>query len=727
MIEKLEPFATGYINCRNDNVSMKIASGIYGFCMDLPLTIDPEIGLAAIDCSKDGAEENLGVFFNFGNGIVYHGERLYKKAMEHPECAEKLQLYKQYFENLDTMKLVKAEFSEREKALFDNHTFWAGDWGGHGNPDYDMLLRLGTKGLREKIEHYRKMHPESPDWYDACLLVLDGIDLLARRFLELADRLAYQDEKNREIYKKISRALKTVPQNPPYDFMSACQMFYLVFTLDGNDSPGWFDQYMIQYYNRTQKEEAVRILEGLWQGFYKNRSWNLCIGGSDEGWNDRTNALSYEILDVAAKYKYHTPNLTMRCHRNTPPELMEKAVSVLRTGIGMPVLYNDEVVCPALEEIGIVPRDSHMYAMNGCNQFEIQGKSHMGLEDGEVCLLKCLEYALFNGRCLITEKRLGLETGEGAAFQTFAELLAAYKKQVEYVVEITVRIAGCMQKVIAQHAPNPLRSCLIQGCIESGRDYRAGGPLYNHGQILTEGLADTIDSLFSIKHFVFDTGEYEMREVLDALEKDFCGYEEMYWKFRNFPCKFGNDCEEVDRLGGEILGHYFGELLKYHTCRGGKDGIYGGGLSTFNRTGKYGAACGASANGRHSGDGNLADSIGASPGMDVSGPTALIRSVLHYDQKLAKSGFVLQLKFDQTMFAEENGRKAFIALVKTYFMHGGQQITVNVLNQHDLLDAVEHPDRHLNLIVRIGGYSDYFVNLPGELQQNVIARSIQRL
>ena len=108
MIEKLEPFATGYINCRNDNVSMKIASGIYGFCMDLPLTIDPEIGLAAIDCSKDGAEENLGVFFNFGNGIVYHGERLDKKAMEHPECAEKLQLYKQYFENLDTMKLVKA-------------------------------------------------------------------------------------------------------------------------------------------------------------------------------------------------------------------------------------------------------------------------------------------------------------------------------------------------------------------------------------------------------------------------------------------------------------------------------------------------------------------------------------------------------------------------------------------------------------------------------------------
>lgn len=727
MIEKLEPFATGYINCQDNNVSMKIASGIYEICKSLPLTINPEIGLASIDCSKDGAAEKMGVLFNFGNGIVYNEEHLSEKAREYPACAEKLQEYKQYFKDLDTMRLVKAEFSPKEKALFDNATFWAGDWGGHGNPDYDMLLRLGTNGLREKIKSCRNMHPESSAWYDASLLVLDGIDFLAARFRELADRLAAQDEENAEVYQKISCVLGVVPQNPAFDFLSACQMFYLVFTLDGNDSPGAFDQYMIEYYNRTEKGETRRILEGLWKGFHRDRSWNLCIGGSDEEWNDMSNALSYEILDVAAKYKYHTPNLTMRCHRNTPPKLVEKAISVMETGIGMPVLYNDEVVCPALEALGIKPQDAHMYAMNGCNQFEIQGKSHMGLEDGEICLLKCLEYALFNGKCLITGKTLGLETGDAAAFQTFEELLEAYKKQVEYIVEITVRIANCMQRVIAEHAPNPLRSCLIQGCIESGRDYRAGGPLYNHGQILTEGLADTIDSLFTIKHFVFDAGEYEMEEVLNALEKDFCGYEEMYWKFINFPCKFGNDCEEVDSLGAEVLEHYFKELLKYHTYRGGGNGIYGGGLSTFNRTGKYGAGCGASANGRRSGDGNIADSIGATPGMDVNGPTALVKSVLRYDQKLAKSGFVLQLKFDRTLFATEKGRKAFAALVKTYFTHGGQQITVNVLNQRDLLDAMEHPDQYRNLIVRVGGYSDYFVNLPRELQRNVIARSIQQL
>ena len=290
-----------------------------------------------------------------------------------------------------------------------------------------------------------------------------------------------------------------------------------------------------------------------------------------------------------------------------------------------------------------------------------------------------------------------------------------------------MELANRSQKIFSEHAPNPLRSCLIQGCIETGRDYKAGGPRYNHGQILTEGLADTIYSLYSIKHFVFDTAEYTMRQVLDALEHDFSGYEEMYWKFRKFPYKFGNDYEEVDCLGAEILKHYFEELMKYHTYRGGHEGIYGGGLSTFNRTGVYGSNCGASANGRHSRDGNLADSIGATPGVDVNGPTALMKSVLHYDQKLAKSGFVLQIKFDKQMFCTENAKKAFLALVKTYFANGGQQVTVNVLSHEELLEALEHPEKYQNLIVRVGGYSDYFINLSKELQKNVIARTVQGL
>lgn len=723
LLKQLEPFAFGYCGCKSENVSAKIAEGMYGLCEDLPLSIDPEIGLASVDRSANGAINSLGAVYSCGDGIVCNGGAFERKAKEYPEYAAELSGYGDIFKNLVTYKIAKDAYTEEERILSQNNTLWGGTWGGHANPDYGLLLSLGTDGLREKIARCRKVNAGADEWYDASLRVLDGLDLLAARFRALALEYAGRGGSDREMYLRIADALETVPKHPARDFMSAAQMFYLVFTFDGRDSPGTFDQYMAPFYGKTDRDGDKRILEGLWNGFYKARSWNLCISGSDSDFNDLTNDLSYDILDVAEKKGYNTPNLTMRCHRNTPDRLFEKAARVIGTGIGMPALYNDEVVCPALEQLGIPKEDAHLYAMNGCNQIDIQGKSHMGLEDGEICLLKCLEYALSDGKCLVTGKQAGLRTGDPAEFGSFDELFAAYKKQVENAVKITVRLANASQKVFAENAPNPLRSILIEGCLEKGLDYKRGGPLYNHGQILTEGLADTTNSLMSIKHFVFDTGKYTMAEVADALAKDYGGYEEMYWEFRNYGGKFGNDIEEVDALGGEILSHFFTELMKYRTYRDSVNGIYGGGLSTFQRTGRYGRSCGASADGRHSGDVNIADSIGPVPGTDVNGPTAVIKSALHYDQRLAKSGFVLQLKFDKALFNSSKGQKGFVSLVKAYFAGGGQQLSVNVLSPEELLEARKNPDKYRNLIVRVGGFSDYFVNLSDDLKDNIIART----
>ncbi len=700
------PFAKGYFENENDSTVKKIARGLLRFAEELPIDIDPEIGLARIHRGANNIVEPLDMRLDCGNGVVVQGEINGVRSTGY------------YFE---------ASKTENEKKLCLNKTLWGGGWGGHANPDYGTLIRIGTDGYREQIAKYRKVN-DADDFYDAMLMTLDALDIIAERFRKLAVEAAETATGDDLIkYNRIAEALAVVPKKPAYDFFSAIQSFYLVFSFDGKDSPGLFDVYMSDYYKIGDREENKNILRGLWKGFYQTRAWNLCLSGSDENWNDLSSELTYDILDIVGEMKVHTPNVTMRVHRNTPEWVWKKAAEVIGKGCGMPALYNDEVVCPALEALGIPPCDSHLYAMNGCNQIDIQGKSHMGLEDGEICLAKCLEYAITNGECLYFNEKVSIETGDPCNCETFEEFFDLYKKQVENAVEITVSLSNRSQEMQATYSPNPLRSILIQGCIEKGKNYRSGGPLYNHGQILTEGLADAIDSLASIKHFVFDTKEVTMAELVDAIKTDYKGRDDLYLKFRKYPAKFGNDEPETNKLAKDVLDHYFGYLANFRTFRDPVNGIFGGGLSTFVRTGEYGRKLSATANGRHAFDIYLADSIGAVPGFDKNGPTSVIKSCMNYDQTLAKSGFVLQLKFDSKLFNTEKGYESFIALAKAYFENGGQQLSINVTSAEDLLKAKKNPESYKSLMVRVGGFSAPFVDLDPDLQDNIIARTLHNV
>jgi formate C-acetyltransferase len=210
-----------------------------------------------------------------------------------------------------------------------------------------------------------------------------------------------------------------------------------------------------------------------------------------------------------------------------------------------------------------------------------------------------------------------------------------------------------------------------------------------------------------------------MSELVEALHADFVGYDRLY---HDFKCcdKFGNDIEEVDVITTRALNRFFTVLKRNNTYRGG---VFTGGCSTFNRAAGYGMKTAALPNGKRKGEPLLADSIAATPGRDVNGPTALIHSVLNFNQVLCGSGFVLQAKFDKKLFNTKKGKQSFIALVKTYFACGGQQYTATVVSPEDLLDAKINPQNHRDLIVRVGGYSDYFVNLDEGLQDNIIART----
>ncbi len=707
---------------------------LYGYFLDESLEYGERVGLALLYAARNieirfsrqllpetAFETKYGTSaYVPSQGLCFSVENIMKLAEDFPEHRETLQRYA--YELKLFRDKAKRLYSESEQALDRSGAEWGGGWGGHSNPNYGRIVNYGTDHIRALIAENRGKHPDEAWFYRSCSYALDAMDIIGERYrltaLERAE--ACENAEDKEFLLRMAKAFETVPKKPAYDFMSAVCAFMLIFALDGSDSPGRFDQYMYPAYLKTEnKDEIIGLLDRLWDYFLDHRSWNLCISGSDENLNDETNELTYDILAMVRKKGYNTPNLTCRVHKNTPDKLWNAIADTLAAGTGLPALYNDDVVCTALEKIGIPPEDSHDYCMNGCNQIDILGKSHMGLEDGEVVFTKCLEFALHNGVNAMTGEKVSVETGDPRTFTSYESFERAFTDQLEYVTYNACSSANIFQHLRGVFEPHPLRSCLIEGCIEKGRDYRNGGPLYNHGQILAEGIADTGDSLYAVKKLVYDEKKYTMSELIDALDVNFEGFEQLHRDFRNCE-KFGNDIEEVDLITARVLNRFLTVLKRNNTYRGG---VFTGGCSTYNRAADYGKRTAALPNGKLKGEPLLADSIAATPGRDTNGPTAQIKSVLRYNHTDACSGFVFQNKFEKKLFGSEKGKASFIALAKAYFAGGGQQYTVTVVSPEELLKAKENPENYRNLIVRVGGYSEYFVRLEDELQDSVIKRA----
>ncbi len=717
---KLEPFGRGWVNCESSDRELRAANGYLLWAKETDsLEIDADLGLCLAFMKGATGCTNY-------NPVYCSSSDMDKLIKEHPEDAQDLAYIKeQMFPVLKHQDLWKYAFTQEQGIQSREGHLWGGTWAGHSNPKYADFALVGTDFYRRKVETCRMANPGHDTFYDAMLLTLDAVDILGARFGELARKMLAENDLTdvqRAHVQRIADTFDHAPQEPCRDFCEGVVLFSMIFTLDGPapDSPGYFDQYMYGLWKVTEPAARREYLENLWQYFHNRRIWNLCIAGSDEHWNDRSNDLTYEILDVTAKYAYNTPNLTMRVHRNTPEKLMRAAYRAIATGCGMPTMYNDEAVCPALERLGIPPCDSHLYVMNGCNQIDIMGKSHMGLEDGEVLLAKAVEFVMNDGVSARSGQHLGLHTGDPVKFRDYNEFYEAVLRQLDYMTDVATSMSNKAQGIYRQTAANPLRSLLIDGCVEKARDYKDGGPLYGHGQILAEGIADAANSLAVVKKYVYEEKRFTMEELVKALQANFEGYDEIYQTVTHSDLKFGNDNEYVDAIARDLVDHFNRHLLTIRTVRGG---WYGGGCSPFNRAARYGNALDALPDGHKRFEPLIADSIGAVPGTDVSGPTALLNSCLAFDHTLPTSGFILNVKFDRDLFRTETGEEGFLALSKSYFDRCGQQLSVSVVSEEELKDAQIHPDAHRDLIVRVGGYSDYFINLSKDLQDNVIART----
>jgi len=625
---------------------------------------------------------------------------------------------------------------------------------GHITVNYEKVIQKGLNQMKREVEEElanldfeQRECLKKINLLKAMLIVSDAAVKFARRYADEARRLAKSEATpdRRAELEGIAAICDHVPANPARTFHEALQSFWfthLILNLETNSyaiSPGRFDQYMYPYYQRDledgslSREDAKELLECLWIKFneltvakeggtakasitYADFQ-NLNLGGQTPEGLDATNELSYLCLDVAAELRLIQPQLSILISSKTPHEFLMKACEVIRMGFGMPAVFNDDEKTLSMLDKGKTLEDARTGSINGCVEPCVQGKENMA-SSGYLNLVKCLELALNDGVNSLSGKQIGPRTGDPTEFKSFSNLMEAYRKQIEHFINIKVMYDSIARRVYAEFCPVPFTSMLIEGCIEKGRDYHDGGALYNLPMICGVGTGTTADSLAAIKKLVFEDKMVSMSELLKALRSNFKGYERIRQMLINRAPKYGNDNDYVDFLAREAVDLFCRELRRHRNFEGVP---YAANMIPTTTHIYFGELTGATPDGRRAGE-PLSEGVSPVQGRDVNGPTAVVKSVSRLNH-MRCSGTLLNMKFHPSALAGSDGLEKFSMLIRTYFDLGGHHMQFNVISREMLRDAQKHPERYQNLIIRVAGYSDYFVRLSRELQDEIISRT----
>lgn len=621
---------------------------------------------------------------------------------------------------------------------------------GHICPDTQLWLKLGPSALRRQAEDaIRTSTGEAHDFYASVIEVLTGASRFMVRYAELAGQMASMPDHagNRENLLEVARICRKLSEEPAETFHEAIQSMWFLYTIlhmesnASSFSPGRADQYLYPYYRkdieagRLDDARALEILECLWLKFnqivYLRNShsakyfagfpigFNIAIGGQRLDGSDAANELSYLMLRAQEHLGLPQPNLSARLHRQSPAEFIRQCVRVVSKGSGMPQFFNDEAVIPALRNQNIRKEDAVDYAIVGCVELTTHG-NNLGWSDAAMFnLLKVLELTLNDGVCLVTGERMGLNLGNLATYPSYEALEAAFEKQVDHYIDRMVRCCEIVEKAHQEVLPSPFLSTVIDDCMASAKDVTAGGALYNLSGIQIIQGANIADSLAAVKKLVFDEQRVSKERLLHALRTNFEHDEPLRLTLLNHAPKYGNDIAWVDEIANKWIHHFNAYLRQYTNYRGGQ---YHTGLYTVSAHVPMGQNVGASPDGRQSRE-PLADG-GMSPvyGRDLKGPTAVLKSVSKIDSLMGSNGSLLNMKFLPEFFNEQ-GIEKFILFLRTFVDLKITHIQFNVLHQEDLRAAQREPEKYRNLTVRVAGYTAYFTELAGDLQNEIIART----
>ncbi len=590
---------------------------------------------------------------------------------------------------------------------------------------------------------------EKQEELEAMEIAADAIIILAKRYSEKAQILA-QDEENpirRKELVNISLICEKVPANAPETFHEALQHYWFIHLgviteLNTWDSfnPGRLDQHLYPFYkkeieNGTLTEEGAReLLQAFWIKFNNqpappkvgitaqesNTYTDFClinIGGVKEDGEDGVNDLSYLILDVIEEMRILQPSSMVQISNKTPDRLLKRALEIIKTGFGQPSIFNTDALVQEMVRQGKDIKDARNGGASGCVEVGAFGKESYILT-GYFNLVKILEITLNNGLDPITGEQIGLKTGNANDFKTFEELLEKFKEQVIYFVNIKIKGNNIVERLYATQLPSPFLSIIIDDCIEKGKDYNDGGARYNTTYIQGVGLGTLTDSLTAIKYNIFDKKTMLMTELLDAIETNFEKSEQIHYKLVEESPKYGNDDDYADDIMKQAFNIYFNAIDNRPNTKGGKYHIN---LLPTTVHIYFGSVIKATPDGRKAFE-PLSEGVSPVQGVDRLGPTAVIKSASKIDH-LKTGGTLLNQKFSPQLLEDKVGISNLAHLIRSYFKMDGHQIQLNVVSAETLREAQQYPEKHKNLIVRVAGYSDYFVDLGIELQNEIIRRT----
>jgi len=692
-----------------------------------------------------------------------------------------------YWRGKTVSDLAAAIMSPEARAAMDSHIFTVGNYFyngvGHICVQYDTVLSIGFEGIAAKARAALDLcRVEDADYgrrtsfLQAVLISCDAAMVYARRYAVLAAEMAAKEASptRRAELEQISKNCQNVPARGAADFYEACQSFWFVQQLvqlesSGHSiSPGRFDQYMFPYLGNCDPAFAQELLDCIWVKFNdlnKARDaasaegfagyglfQNLIVGGQDEQGRDSTNPLSYMCIAASKRVFLPQPSLSIRVHNGTPHKLMLAAADLTRTGIGLPAYFNDEIIIPSMLNRGITLAEARNYCIIGCVEPQIGGRTD-GWHD-----------AAFFNMCRPLEQ---VFAGNLDNIDSYDKFFHAYEKAMDEQINLLVNANNAVDAAHASRAPLPFLSAMIDDCIGRGLAVQEGGAVYNFTGPQGFGVANAGDSLYTIKHLVFDEKKYTLAQIKQALAHNFGRpdsrlvgqitanaarqmanngktpdaeiiaeivkqaiaqsrpspenqrlFDNMLADIDALP-KFGNDIDEVDDFARAAAYTYTRPMERHKNPRGG---TFQAGLYPVSANVPLGAQTGATPDGRLAAT-PIADGVSPTAGKDISGPTAAANSVAKLDHTIASNGTLFNQKFHPDALAGPTGLNAFVALIRTYFDQHGMHVQFNVVDAETLIAAQRDPAKYRHLVVRVAGYSALFTSLSKSLQDDIIRRT----
>jgi formate C-acetyltransferase len=656
------------------------------------------------------------------------------------------------------LALFREAFGSRMDDALEAGIWWQTLDRPHGRTcvNYQKVLERGLKGLIQEAQERLSRQPlvthqdqRKRFFWQAVIVACEALMALANRYADLAQEMAAQEPNptRRAELEQIAQICRWVPANPARTFHEALQSFWFcqlgmqIENCATGFSPGRFDQYLYPFYRKDIAEgrltpsQAAELLGCLWvkfteidifrsvearEGAQGSMYQNLTIGGVTPDGRDATNELSHLILEVVRQVRLPQPTVSLRYHDGLSDEFLLKAAAVNRDfGGGIPAWFNDKPSIVSLCQLGVPLEEARNWVPIGCVERGIAGGSPITANYGFVNIAKALELALHDGVDPRLGRRVGPATGDPRSFTSYDQLYQAFLKQWAYCLETVILAQNAGYSLHPELGQVPLVSAFLDDCIQKGKDLTEGGGRWNTlVALLPHGYQTAANSLAAIKKLVYEEGSLSMEELLAALGANFQGKEEVRQRLLAAP-KYGNDDPYADDIMNDLFRQTLDIADGYTNPWGEKVAVAWMGITIHYYFGKF---LGAMPDGRRAGEPTGDGSLSAFRGTDKRGPTAVLNSAARIDA-LRGLATLLNLKFHPAVLRSADGLRKLLALIKTYFDQYGYHLQFNIVDRATLLEAKAHPEKYRDLIVRVAGFSAYFVELAPEIQDEIIART----